>query len=75
MNQKNCKAIRERIQEASQNLMGKLPQSSRHPEGRNPYAHIPKVIMSVMGTSYKNLPDTELENVMKIIDYCEENPF
>jgi len=55
--------------------MGKLPQSSRHPAGRNPYAHIPKVIMSVMGTSYKNLPDTELENVMKIIDYCEENPF
>lgn len=67
--------IRMRIQEAGKNLEGILPYSPRHPKGRNPYAHIPKVIKSMFGSSYKSLHDDMLEDVMCVIEYCEKNPF
>jgi len=72
----NQKIIRERIMAAAKNLEGKLPDHPRHPRGRNPYAHIPKVIKdSAGGTSYKELPDEAFGLVMQLIQYCEENPF
>jgi hypothetical protein len=52
-----------------------LPANPRHPKGRNVYAHIPKVISSTLGSSYKDLDDEYFEAVMIIIKYCEENPF
>ena len=52
-----------------------LPSSHRHPQGRNPYAHIPKVIKSVFGRSYTELDDDDFKSVIKVIDYCEKNPF
>jgi len=64
-----------RIHEAGKRLEGILPYSPRHPAGRNPYAHIPKVIKSVLGSSYKDLTDDKLSEVLCIIEYCEENPF
>ena len=67
--------IRDAILSAAKNLEGKLPDSSRHPKGRNPYAHIPKVIMSITGSSYKDLTDDYFDIVMEIIDLCERKPF
>jgi hypothetical protein len=75
MNEDNKRVILERIREASQNLKGKLPPSGKHPKGRNPYAHIPKVIKRLCGASYTELPDEELPVVMEIIEYCEKHPF
>jgi len=75
MNKQNQKIILEAIREAADSLTGRLPDSSRHPKGRNAYAHIPKTISSIYGTSYKLLPDDELENVLEIIKHCKENPF
>ena len=75
MNLKNKKIILESIREAAHNLSGLLPDSYRHPKGRNPYAHIPKVISSTLGSSYKDLDDEYFEAVMLIIKHCEENPF
>ena len=75
MNKVNKRLVRERIKEAGKILEGKLPESPKHPKGRNPYAHIPKVIKSVMGESYTKLPDETLSIVMEIIDHCENNPF
>ena len=75
MNEDNCKIVLTRIREAAESLKGRLPESPKHPKGRNPYAHIPKVIKSVFGTSYKELPDEDLEMVIEIIDYCEMYPF
>ena len=75
MSPKNCKKIRERIVEAAKNLEGKLPDHPKHPKGRNPYAHIPKVIISIWGKSYKNISDKDLDLVFETIKYCEENPF
>ena len=71
----NQKIILEAIRESAANLSGMLPDSSRHPKGRNPYAHIPKVIATTLGSSYKELDDEYFEAVMLIIKHCEENPF
>ena len=75
MNVDNKRIILERIREAGKALEGKLPESSKHPAGRNPYAHIPKVIKSLCGESYIDLPDEALDLVLEIIDHCEHNPF
>jgi hypothetical protein len=76
MNDKNCRLIRERILKAAEVLKGKLPEHPKHPQGRNPYAHIPKVIKDAAGgISYKDLPDEAFEYVLELIQYCEENPF
>ena len=76
MSPEKQKIIRERILEAAKSLEGKLPDHPRHPKGRNPYAHIPKVIKdSAGGTSYKELPDEAFELIMQLIEHCEENPF
>ena len=75
MNQENKVLIRKRINEAAESLKGKLPESYKHPKGRNPYAHIPKVIKSLCGMSYKDLDDEALPLVLEIIEYCEKNLF
>lgn len=75
MNEENKRLILERIREAGKNLEGKLPPSGKHPKGRNPYAHIPKVIKHLCGESYTQLPDEALDLVLEIIDHCENNPF
>ena len=75
MNEQNCKIISERIKEAAANLEGKLPASPKHPSGRNPYAHIPKVIKDVLGMSYKDVPDALFDHVIMIIEHCEQKPF
>ncbi len=65
----------ERIREAGKSLEGRLPPSHRHPKGRNPYAHIPQVIKSVIGMSYTEAPNELYDDIVKIIDHCEKNPF
>ncbi len=75
MNRENKQLVRAAIMEAAENLEGKLPESDKHPNGRNPYAHIPKVIKSMTGMSYTDLPDDKLGIALEIIAYCEKNPF
>ena len=75
MNPENCQTILEKIREAAKNLEGKLPPSPRHPKGRNPYAHIPKVIKSLLGCPYKDAEDDALDVILEIIDHCEKHPF
>jgi hypothetical protein len=75
MNTENKTLILGRIREAAVNLEGKLPPSESHPSGRNPYAHIPKVIKHLCGMSYTELPDESLPIVLEIIEHCEKNPF
>ena len=75
MNEQNKRVVLDRIREAAKNLEGKLPDSPQHPVGRNPYAHIPKVIKHLCGSSYTELSDEDLPIVLEIIDHCEKNPF
>jgi len=75
MEEKGRKRVRKAIDKAAKKLEGRLPQSAKHPKGRNPYAHIPKVIISVFGKSYTELPDTEIDMILEVISYCEKYPF
>jgi hypothetical protein len=75
MNEENKQIVLDRIRVAAKNLEGKLPPSDKHPHGRNPYAHIPKVIKHLCGMSYTRLPDHDLPGVLMIIEHCEKNPF
>lgn len=75
MNEANNKRVLELIRDAAKRLEGRLPPSHKHPQGRNPYAHIPKVIKHLCGMSYTELPDEALPVVIEIIEHCEKNPF
>jgi hypothetical protein len=75
MSPENCVIIRERINVAAEKLKGILPASSKHPAGRNPHAHIAKVVKNVYGCSYKDIPDENIDNILYVIDYCEKHPF
>jgi hypothetical protein len=75
VNEENKRLILERIRETAKRLEGKLPDSVKHPQGRNPYAHIPQVIKHLCGASYTDLSDDDLPIVLEIIEHCEKNPF
>ena len=69
------KIIRERIRQAAEKLEGRLPDNPRYPKGRNPCAHIQKVIKTLTGISYWDLSDEGFDSVMEIIQLYEDNPF
>ena len=75
MGEEGKKRVRKAIDKAAKNLAGKLPQKASHPQGRNPHAHIAKVIISVFGKSYTELPDSDIDMVLEIVSYCEKYPF
>ena len=51
------------------------PPSPRHPRGRNPHAHIAKVIKSLLGISYTELPDEDTDEVVSLVEHIAEHPF
>jgi hypothetical protein len=76
MTPENQSKIRGKILDAAASLKGRLPAHPAHPMGRNPYAHIPKVIKDACGgISYKDMPDESYELIVELIQYCVENPF
>ena len=74
LNQQNSKEIWRYIQQAGDRLVGKLPPSRHHPNGRNPYAHVAICIKGKFGQSYKEIPDEKIKEVIDYIDYLVENP-
>ena len=68
MNEANRKAVWKAIQTTGDLLVGRLPDSSRHPNGRNPYAHVALCVKNKFGCSYKDIPD---ESIMDVIEYLE----
>ena len=75
MNENNKQLVLQRIREAAENLKGRLPDSPRHPSGRNPYAHVPHMIKRTFGMSYTEIPDEYLDLVLELIESCEKYPF
>ncbi len=75
MNEINSKKVWSAIRVAGDALQGLLPDSPRHPKGRNPYAHVALCIKSKYKCSYKEIPDSKLNEVMDFIDYLVENPY
>jgi hypothetical protein len=75
MNDKNKKMVREAIDEAAIHLGGKLPASPRHPDGRNPHAHVASVLKSLLGHSYTECEDNVTPTILDIIRATRDNPF
>lgn len=74
MHEENAKKIWQLILETGDSLRGVLPDHPNHPKGRNPYAHISLEIKNKYGCSYKDIPDDQLNELIKFIDYLLKNP-
>ena len=74
MHEENAKKIWQLILESGDSLKGVLPDHPNHPKGRNPYAHISLEIKNKYGCSYKDIPDEQLNELIKFIDYLRKNP-
>jgi hypothetical protein len=74
VNKENASKLWKMMQEAGDYLSGQLPDHPNHPKGRNPYAHIAICVKDKFGNSYKDIPDEELEEVIKYIDFLKQNP-
>jgi hypothetical protein len=62
------------IQEAGDYLLGQLPEHPNHPKGRNPYAHVALSIKNKFNTSYKDIPDEKIDEVINYIKELRNNP-
>jgi hypothetical protein len=74
MNEDNRRKLWVLIQEAGHYLQNKLPDSSSHPKGRNPYAHIALCVKNKFGRSYKDIEDNDFKKVEEYIVFLKNNP-
>ena len=74
MTPENASKLWKMIQEAGLYLAGQLPDHSNHPKGRNPYAHVAICVKSKFSASYKDIPDEQLDEVLKYIEFLKKNP-
>ena len=74
MNEDNRRKLWIIIQEAGLYLRNKLPNSSSHPKGRNPYAHVALCVKDKFGLSYKDIDDNDFKKVEEYIVFLKNNP-
>tara|TARA_B100001029_G_C14926093_1_gene374828 strand:+ start:56 stop:283 length:228 start_codon:yes stop_codon:yes gene_type:complete len=74
MTPENAKKVWSLILEAGDYLKDKLPESPNHPKGRNPYAHIALEIKNKFESTYKEISDDKINEVIKYIEYLKNNP-
>lgn len=75
MNESNTKKVWLYILSSGEKLVGKLPESPRHPQGRNPYAHLALCLRNKYGQSYKDIPDEHIDDVYAYLDYLVSHPY
>ena len=74
MTPENAKKVWSLILETGDYLKNKLPESPNHPNGSNPYAHIALEIKNKFESTYKEIPDDKINEVIKYIEYLKNNP-
>jgi hypothetical protein len=74
MNKENARKLWKLIQEAGYFLQNKIPNSSRHPKGRNPYAHDAMCVKDKFGISYKDINNNDFKKVKEYIVFLKNNP-
>ena len=74
MNKENTSKLWKIIQQAGDHLLVQLPDHPNHPKGRNPYAHVALCVKEKFNTSYKNIPDEQLNEVLDFIEILKKNP-
>lgn len=73
LSEDNLKIIRDKVNDAGDHLKGKLPLRE-HFAKRNSYAHIWERLRFRLGKNYKECDDTEVVNILEIIEYYKQNP-
>jgi hypothetical protein len=61
------KQIWAEMQATGDRLRGVLSVDPRHPQGRNPHAHVAGCVKERFGCSYKDLPDERADEVRKYL--------
>ena len=74
MNKENRALIHSKVVQAASMIEGKLPDHPAHPHGRIPIAHIYDVIKRVMGVPAKECRDSRFDDIIKISEFCRDNP-
>jgi len=74
MNKENARRLWKLIQEAGDYLQNKLPDSSSHSKGRNPYAHVALCVKEKFENSYKDIDDNDFKKVKEYIVFLKNNP-
>ena len=74
MKKDNASKLWKMMQEAGDYLQGQLPDHPNHPKGRNPYAHVAICVKNKFQTSYKDIEDKKLNDVIKYIEFLKQNP-
>ena len=74
MNEENRKELWSIIQQTGDRLKNKLPNSSNHPKGRNPYAHVAICVKNKFNASYKDIEDDKFNEVLNFIEDIKNNP-
>ena len=72
MNDTEKKEVWDLIQSRGDFLKGKLKDDSRHPKGRNSYAHICSLIISKFGCSYKEVNSGKVLELKRFISEINE---
>ena len=75
MTPENAKIIWAQMRLAGDALQGQLPSSTRHPAGRNPYAHVAACVKSRFEMTYKEIPDTKVDEVVEFLEWLISNPY
>jgi len=73
MNDQNKKYLWNLIQSTGGFLLNKLPDHPNHPKGRNPYAHVALKVKNEFGSSYKDIPDEKINDVIKYLNSIKKN--
>jgi len=74
VNKENASKLWKIMQDAGLYLQDKLPESSNHPKGRNPYAHVALCVKDKFGLSYKDIADEDFNKVKEYIDFLKKYP-
>jgi len=61
------------MQAVGDRLRGVLPADPRHPNGRNPHAHVAGCVKDRFGCSYRDLPDAKADEVRNYLKELEES--
>jgi len=73
MNDENKKYLWNLIQSTGDFLLNKLPDHLNHPKGRNPYAHVALKVKNEFASSYKDIPDEKINDVINYLNSIKEN--
>ena len=73
MNEQNKKYLLNLIKSNVYFLLNKLPDHPNHPKGRNPYAHVALKVKNEFGSSYKDIPDEKINDVVNYLNSIKKN--